>query len=149
MVPIEFIRQYLPLGRVMQLATVRDGQPWISSVYYVEDDDMSLYWLSFPSRRHSLEIARHNKVAVAIAFKRDKPVVGVQAEGEAEVVADKEIIAAVMERYIERHDAGKSFYDNFAKGQNQHVLFRFTPKTYVLFDEVNFPTDGRKEVAVG
>jgi uncharacterized protein YhbP (UPF0306 family) len=148
MQPLDLIRSYLPTGRMMQVATVHDDQPWICTVYFVEDDDLNLYWLSLPSRRHSLEIAKHNKIAVAVPIKFDKPVIGIQAEGTAVAVADKELIADVMQRYVERYNSGKQFYDNFVAGKNQHVLFKFTPKKYVLFDEVSFPDDGRKEISL-
>jgi uncharacterized protein YhbP (UPF0306 family) len=149
MQPLELVRSYLPRARAMQIATVDDGQPWICTVYFVEDDELNLYWLSWPSRRHSQEIARHNKVAVAVPIKFDKPVIGIQAEGTAEVVTDKELVAMVMQRYVQRYGSGEQFYDNFAAGRNQHVLFKFTPSTFVLFDEVNFPTDGRQEIKLG
>jgi len=149
MEPLELVRHYLPQGRMMQVATVVDGQPWICTVYFVEDDDLNLYWLSLPTRRHSQEIARHNKIAVAVPIKFGKPVIGIQAEGRAEAVADKELIARVMQRYVERYDSGKQFYDNFVAGRNQHVLFKFTPSKYVLFDEATFAVDTRKEISLG
>ena len=148
MEPLALIRDYLPQGRMMQVATVGDDQPWICTVYYVEDDNMNLYWLSLPTRRHSLEIAKHNHIAVAVPIKFDKPVVGIQAEGEAQAVADKTIIASVMQRYVERYGSGRQFYDNFVAGKNQHVLFKFTPRKWVLFDEVHFSDDTRKEVVL-
>lgn len=145
---LALIRGYLRNGRMMQLATVDGDQPWICTVYFVEDADMNLYWLSLPSRRHSREITNHSKVAVAVPIKFDKPVIGIQAEGVATVVADKDVIARVMQRYVDRYDSGKQFYDNFVAGKNQHVLFQFKPTKFVLFDEVTFPDDGRQEVAL-
>jgi len=146
--PLELIRRYLPQGRMMQIATVSGDQPWICTVYFVEDDQLNLYWLSFPTRRHSQEIAAHNKVAVAVPIKFDKPVTGIQAEGTAEIVTDRAVIADVMKRYVERYNSGQQFYDRFVAGQNQHVLYKFTPSKYVLFDEVTFPDDGRKEISL-
>lgn len=148
MEPLELIRQYLPSARMMQVATVSGSQPWICTVYFVEDDELNLYWLSLPTRRHSQEIAVHNKIAIAVPIKFDKPVTGIQAEGTAEVVTDRQAIADVMERYVERYNSGQQFYDRFVAGQNQHALYRFTPTKYVLFDEVNFPDDGRKEISL-
>lgn len=148
MEPLELIRQYLPQGRMMQIATVSGDQPWICTVYFVEDDQLNLYWLSWPTRRHSQEIAANNKIAVAVPVKFDKPVVGVQAEGTAEVVTDKQVVADVMRRYVERYNSGQQFYERFAVGQNQHVLYKFTPSKFVLFDEVSFPSDGRKEISL-
>lgn len=147
--PLELIRQYLPKGRMMQIATVSGDQPWICTVYFVEDDDLNLYWLSLPTRRHSQEIAAHSKVAVAVPIKFDKPVTGIQAEGVAEPVTDKQTIADIMRRYVDRYNSGQQFYDLFVAGQNQHVLYKFTPSKYVLFDEVTFPDDGRKEINLG
>ncbi len=139
------IQEYLGEGRVMQVATVNHGKPWICSVYYVTDDQQNLYWLSLPSRRHSSDIAADNTIAIAVAVKSDKPVIGIQAEGKAVVVNDPAQIQKIMKQYTERYNAGKDFYDNFIAGNNQHLLYKFTPQTYVLFDEVNYPQDARQE----
>lgn len=140
-----FIKKHLAEGRIMQIATVSGGQPWVCTVYYIEDDELNLYWLSWPSRRHSQEIARHNKIAIAVPVKLDRPVVGVQAEGTAGVVNDRETIAKIMERYSKRYGAGHRFYNNFVAGKNQHAMYKFVPRKFVLFDEMNFLQSARKE----
>ena len=130
----------------MQVATTRGEQPWLCTVYYVADEQRNLYWLSFPSRRHSQELTENEKVAIAIAIKTDKPVIGVQAEGVAVKVVDVNVVATIMELYNAKYDAGHQFYDNFVNGTNQHVMYKFTPKQYVIFDELNFLGDGRQVV---
>jgi len=129
----------------MQIATVGGDQPWICTVYYVVDGALNLYWLSLPNRRHSQEIAHHQKVAAAIVMKQDQPVVGVQVEGDAEEVTSGTIIARVMEKYAAKYDMGKEFYANFLEGKNQHKLYRIKPRMFVLFDELDFPEEGRIE----
>lgn len=146
MQPLDLVRHYLPQGRTMQVATVDGDQPWICTVYFVADDELNLYWLSWPTRRHSQEIAKNSKVAIAVPIKTDQPVIGVQAEGTAAEVTSKELVAKIMQRYTAKYNSGHQFYDNFVAGRSQHVLFKFTPSTFVLFDEVNFPTDGRQVV---
>jgi uncharacterized protein YhbP (UPF0306 family) len=148
MEPLELVRDYLSKGRIMQIATTDGDQPWICSVYYVEDDKLNLYWLSLPTRRHSQQIAKNNKVAISIAIKADQPVIGIQAEGVAEVVERKTTVAKMMLKYVARFAVGGRFYDNLKKGKNQHVMYRFVPRTMVLFDEVTFPGDGRKEISL-
>jgi uncharacterized protein YhbP (UPF0306 family) len=144
---LNLIRNYLPHGRMMQVATVNDdGQPWVCTVYYVEDEEMNLYWLSLPTRRHSMDISQHNEIAITVPLKVDKPVVGIQAEGRANAVADRKVIERVMKNYVDRYNSGQQFYERFIAGENQHVLFRFKPSKFVLFDEVTFPSDGRQEV---
>jgi uncharacterized protein YhbP (UPF0306 family) len=142
----EAIRKRLPQGRLMQLATVSGGKPWISTVYFVADDALNLYWLSFPTRRHSQEIAEFPFVAVAIAVKSDQPVVGIQAEGRAGMVEDAGVVQDVMLSYVKKYGTGKKFYDALKAGRAQHRLYRLTPENYVLFDEADFPPEeGRQE----
>lgn len=144
----ELLKNYVEQGTVMQLATVANDKPWICTVYYVADEGMNIYWLSFPSRRHSREIAENAHVAITIPVKFDTPVIGVQAEGSASVVNDLDTILTVMKQYTQKYDVGHDFYDNFMNGTNQHHLYKFIPKTFVLFDEVNFPEQGRLEITI-
>lgn len=139
MKPDALVREYL-LGdaQTMQLATVANGKPWVASVYFVADNELNVYWLSWPERRHSREIAANVNVAATVAIKSDSPVIGVQLEGEAYEIIDSAIVADVMKRYITKYDAGKEFVTNFQKGINHHKLYKLVPSTIQLFDEVNF-----------
>jgi uncharacterized protein YhbP (UPF0306 family) len=138
------IKDYLKRGRMMQVATSVGGQPWICTVYFVPDEQQNLYWLSLPTRRHSQEIEKNNKIAVAIAVKFDKnPIIGIQAEGTAEVVKNAETVKKIMPTYIEKYGNGKDFYELFKSGKNEHWLYKFTPRKYFLLDEINF-NDGQK-----
>jgi uncharacterized protein YhbP (UPF0306 family) len=139
------IQKYMEQGKIMQLATVSHDQPWISTVYYVTDEHMNIYWLSWPERRHSQELTKNPKAAIAIAIKLDKPVIGIQTEGSVERVQDSDEVRAVMQKYVAKYSSGKDFYDNFVSGKNKHTLYKFVPNTFVLFDEVHFPENGRQE----
>lgn len=142
----DLVDLYLPKAMVMQIATTAKKQPWICSVYFVADEQRNLYWLSFPDRRHSQEIALHADVAVAIAIKTDLPVIGLQAEGRADMVTDEEVVKDVMPLYVEKYGSGKSFYSNFVAGNNQHMMYKFTPRRCALFDEVHFPDNPQQEI---
>lgn len=143
---IDEIYDYLVDARTMQLATVSEGKPWICTVYFVIFEG-KIYWLSLPSRRHSQEIESDPNVAVAFAIKVDQPITGVQAEGSAEVVAAKNIVKSVMDVYVKKYGQGEGFYESFAEGSNQHSLYCFTPKSWVLFDENKYPKDPRRVVS--
>lgn len=132
------IKQHLSDKKMMQIASVSGDQPWICTVYFVTDNKQNLYWLSLPSRRHSIEIKNTNKIAVAVPVEFDQPVIGIQSEGTATEVSDSEVIKNIMKLYVDKYGQGKDFYDNFLAGKNQHVLYKFTPKSYLLFDEKNF-----------
>jgi uncharacterized protein YhbP (UPF0306 family) len=138
---------YLQHATTMQLATVHAGQPWVCSVWFVAVEG-KLYWLSFPSRRHSQELIADSTVAVAVAVKTDQPVVGLQAAGTAQVVADAQTVALVMERYVAKHGTGTEFLANFVAQTNKHHMYCFTPSTVVLFDEQRFPEHPQQQIEI-
>lgn len=142
------LEAYFKQARLMQIATSREDQPWICTVYFVFHEG-KFYWLSWPERRHSQELAANSKIAVAIALKADLPVMGVQIEGEAQLVTDRSLVRSVMERYITKYDgAGSDFYERFVRGENHHALYRVVPANAILFDEVHYPKNGRQELGV-
>ena len=134
----EYIKEGFDKQRLMQLATVGENGPWICTVHFVADEEMSLCWLSLPSRRHSKELAIDPRVAVTIAVKPEMPVIGIQSEGRAEEVQDSEAIKIIMEKYVNKYKIGGDFYKNFIAGINKHKLYKFVPARISLFDEVNF-----------
>jgi hypothetical protein len=121
-------------GKTMQIATVRAGKPWICTVYFVLYD-RKFYWLSLPERRHSKDIADDEHVAIAVAFKHNKPVIGIQAEGMAKEVGDPAEVAAALAIYVEKYGQGKDFAERFLAGENQHHLYVMIPNKVMLFDE--------------
>lgn len=141
----KLIRDYLHKGQVMQLTTSRNDQPWVCSVYFVADEDLNLYWLSWPERRHSQEIKDNPRSAIAIAIKTDRPVIGIQAEGEVARLDEFKTLQKVLPLYIEKYSEGQKFLENYEKGLNKHEVYKFVPEKFVLFDEVNFPDQGSRD----
>ena len=135
----EHMDEFLALGQVMQLATTVGDKPWISTVYYATDAERNIYWLSLPERRHSQEIANNKQVAIAIAIKQDIPVIGIQAAGSAEIIDDAAAVEVILASYVQKYNgAGQEFHQRFVEGKNKHQLYKLTPDTLVLFDEVHF-----------
>lgn len=118
----------------MQIATTDENQPWICSVYFVIQGG-KFYWLSFPERRHSKELASNTNAAVAIVLQAAQPVVGVQAEGTVAVVTDVTEAQEVLDRYGTKYNQGRTFMQHLKSGTNKHQLYCFTPGRIVIFDE--------------
>ena len=127
----------------MQVATVAYKKPWICNVFFVVDEEDNFYWLSYPDRRHSLEIKKNQHTAIAIVIKKSLPVIGLQAEGTSEIVEDEPTVKFILEKYIEKYGEGKSFYDNFLQKKNKHFLYKFTPEKLIYLDEKNLGPEGR------
>jgi uncharacterized protein YhbP (UPF0306 family) len=131
--------KYLSEGRIMQLATSRDNKPWACNLHMATDDKANVYWISKPTRRHSEDIASNPNVAMTIAIKTDKPLIGIQIEGTAAVVADSDTIRVAMGDWMRRHGGSEKFIESIVDGSNEHKLYQMTPQAVQLFDEVNFP----------
>ena len=131
--------QYLQDAHILQLATTRDNKPWICSLHYAVDNGGNIYWITKSTTRHSEDIAVNSATAITVAVKTDRPLIGLQIEGDSEVVSDMKDRKTAMKTYVERHGTSKDFADLIIAGTNDHKLYKFTPKKFVLFDQVNFP----------
>lgn len=86
------VLEYLRAHHVMTLATQGDAGPWAAAVFYASDG-LTLYWLSAPSSRHSLNLASNPHVAATVQEDyADWPQIkGIQIEGTAaEIGGDEE-----------------------------------------------------------
>lgn len=140
------IREDLAKARMMVVSTISGDQPWSFTAYFVADEDLHLYWISKTSSRHSQEISIHSKVAVNIPVKFDDlNVIGLQVEGEAELVQDKALIQQKAKLYADKFVRGEEWYQNFIAEQGPFKLYTIKPTLFVLYDRVNFPDAERQE----
>lgn len=131
----------------MQLATSRDDQPWNCTVYFVVHSG-NFYWLSFPERRHSSELALNARSAIAIVLQPEQPVVGLQAEGDVSVVEDVSEAKEVLDLYVKKYNQGAQFISLMKAGGNKHKLYRFIPRYISLFDERDQTMASPREVVM-
>ena len=128
----------------MQLATLRDGQPWLCTVYFVADDKLNLYWTSGRDRQHSLEILENPTSAVTIVHDVENKQ-ALQITGKASEVQNDDL-EWVHALYVAKF--GAKDYDLSAMRQrtdNGRSYWRFAPNSISFWDEVNFP-DSPKQI---
>lgn len=134
-------------AKLMQVVTSKSGQPWACNVYFAFDNKLNLYWISTPARRHSIEIRDNNKVAGTIVLPHipgDK-VRGIQFEGRAEELTNKELARVAMGHYGKRYNLDRERVEAILENRDGHLPYKITPRLIVLFDEVNFPKNSRQE----
>lgn len=143
----ELVRDYLTKAQIMQIATVRDHQPWVATVYFATDIDLNLYWMSRASRRHSQEILENPKVAGVIVLPHNygEKVRGIQFEGNARQLSDGDAQAGIN-IYSSRFWIVEDRATTVSEGGDQHFCYQIRSSKFVLFDEVNFPNDPRQEL---
>ncbi|MEI8187399.1 MAG: pyridoxamine 5'-phosphate oxidase family protein [Candidatus Saccharibacteria bacterium] len=134
----KLVQEYLDDNKHMQLATVKDGQPWLCTVYFTSDEAFNLYWTSGRSRQHSLEILSNPKAAVTVVRDTERKQ-ALQITGEAHEVADDDF-ERVHGLYTKKF--GPKDYDleemrkHNPEGRSYWV---FRPTSISIWDEVNFP----------
>jgi len=145
----QLIKEYLNEQKLMQVATVADGDPWICSVWQASDQSLNVYFFSSITRRHSQEIERDGRVACALALPQtpeDKPR-GLQFEGVAERIIDSAEIKKAKSLYVDRVFDAETIEKFMNHRERPHHFYKVTPKKFVLFDVVNFSEDPRQEMS--
>ena len=142
----KLIEDYLKEAKILQVATSRNDQPWACTVYFAYDKDLNLYWISKSARRHSIELRDNENVSGVIVLPHtpgDK-VRGIQLEGAGKELSGDEAREG-MGYYSDRFGIDKENVSAILDGSDGHVCYKIIPRLYVLFDEVNYPDDPRRE----
>ncbi len=100
----ETVLQYLAEHYTMTLATAQGGTPWAASVFYA-NDGFTLYFLSDPESRHSLDIAGNPAVGVTVNedYHDWRKIKGIQMEGKAELVTDEADMSRAVATYAAKY----------------------------------------------
>lgn len=142
----DLIVDYLGKATLMQVATVSGARPWVCSVYFAFDEALSLYWISRKDRRHSVELLRNQNVAGSIVLPHTPgdDVQGIQFEGTATQLSHVREAKKGLDTYAIRFNMSHKRVSEIISGVDEHVCYKITPTSFVLFDEVHFPDDSRK-----
>ncbi|MDB5166545.1 MAG: hypothetical protein JWM37_617 [Candidatus Saccharibacteria bacterium] len=137
------LTELLKDNHIIQVAT---SGPWICTVHGAVGDDLTIYWISKPDRRHSRELAVDPRAAVAV-FVQPWPQIGIQAEGSATEVTGDDLVQAVQV-YADSLNKDQAFRDGLLSGENPHRVYAFTATSWKLFDRENYPDSDVQEVQV-
>jgi uncharacterized protein YhbP (UPF0306 family) len=149
---VSLLREYVNSGSIMQIATTsKSGEPWMAHCWFAADDDLNLIFMSRQSRKHSRHIIENDRVSggiLAIPLEGlGQTVRGVTLSGTCEMVRESGITRA-YEAYrsrwpqIEQMATAEKLIESGAENR----LWRISPSTFVLFDELHFPDDPRREL---
>lgn len=143
----QLIENYLKEAKLMQLATSIDNQPWVCSVWFAADENLNIYWFSSAIRRHSEEIMKNQKVAVAMALPHTPkdPPRGLQLQGVAEMLTKQSDIDKAISVYKNRIFPEATIQKLLTEKENPHMFYKIKPTQFVLFDAVNFGDNWRQE----
>jgi Pyridoxamine 5'-phosphate oxidase len=149
----ELLEQYVRSGTLMQLATLcPDASPRVCNVWYdfLFAPDL-LRFISRHDRNHSVNIRKDPRVAgsiIAIPLEAlGQPVTGVTFIGtarELSTIGVESEVNAFLKRWPAAADAIEP--GKLARNQTPTRLYEVAVQEWVLFDEVNFPTQPRQVI---
>jgi uncharacterized protein YhbP (UPF0306 family) len=102
---LELVAALLGEETTLSLATTGEGgQACVAPLFYIVDEELSLYWLSSESSLHSLNLARTSRAAATVYRNVEswKKIRGVQLRGVVGKVTEPERRAALVKAYCER-----------------------------------------------
>jgi len=147
----KMILDYLKEAKLLQIATAKNNKPWVATLWYVHDSKFNLYFISRRSRRHSLELMRNPDVAGAITkthiIGSGEKVRGLQFEGKAEECHGATLKEA-SKLYLSKYPRAVKIPLEKLQDPNFTATYVVHPRTFVLFDEVNFPKEPRQEIKI-
>lgn len=108
----ETIAALLREQSTLALATTDEqGQPCVAPLYYIADEELSLYWLSSETSLHSENLKRAPAAAATIYRQTEnwKEIRGVQLRGHVTVISDPTRRRELIKTYCERFQLGAIF----------------------------------------
>jgi len=146
------LREYVQGGQLMQIATLAsDGGPRVSHCWYAADRELNLVFLSRVGRHHSREILTDKRVAGGIIATPleglGQKVRGATFQGTAHQIVPNDLTDA-YETYCLRWPQAREMVslEALTTEATENRLWTVIPTTYVLFDEISFPDEPRREL---
>lgn len=130
-------KEVLERGYLMSLAIADEMGPWVADVIYVFDEELNLYWMSKPTRRHSKAIdAGDRRVAVAIAVTQgpDQPDEGLQISGIAQ--REQNPSNTLLKQWMKKMQ--RAFDAELGIVLDEHVWYKLTPERIELIYQKQF-----------
>ena len=128
------ILEVLQHHHTMTLATIRpDGYPQATTVNYIHDDDLSLYFATDATSQKSGNIKRNNKVSVAIASETQDfyKLRGLSMSGIATKVAEKQRAEELSLRLFRALPQSKRYVP---EDPQRLAVYQITPVAIALVD---------------
>ena len=126
----------------LSLATSRDNKPWVCEVHFGYDQELNLYFISLPTRRHSEDIAYNPRVAGNIIpqYSLEAPdILGIYFEGtckKLENETDKQIAFRALQEHINL--SAERLKES--RNPGEHQFYKISVKEWSIFGRFGGPS---------
>jgi uncharacterized protein YhbP (UPF0306 family) len=130
---LELIANLLQEESTLALATEDEhGEPCVAPLFYIADEDLTLYWLSSSTSLHSLNLARSSKASATVYTHAQtwKEIRGLQMRGQVSSITQRAQRRALIGQYRQRFQLGVLF----RMAISQCTLYSFRPEYFRYLD---------------
>ncbi len=125
-----------------------EGDPWISPVWSVYDNEYNFYWTSFPDSQHSKNIEHKNNIRFVIY---DSTVQsggwGLYAEAQAFEITDQDELEKVLSIFYKKNKSTPRPLEDFFGDKPRRMYKAVVEKFWVNdYDKNRIPADFKTEV---
>ncbi len=132
-IELETISALLREQSTLALATTDEtGEPWVTPLYYIVDEELTLFWLSSKASLHSINLSKLSRAAVTVYRHSEswRDIQGVQMRGSASRIDDPKRRREVIKTYCLRFKLGTIFNLVISRCD----LFAFRPEFIRMID---------------
>ncbi len=133
-----YILEGLSATNFCTIATADPKGVWSNPVFFAWDENYNFYFISQMKSRHMQNIKNNSRVAMSIyATSQTKDIVGIQIEGDAKILSekDKEEVEIAYKTYYGRAGYGPDMQEYL---NNPIWLYaKITPENIYYFDTLN------------
>jgi PPOX class probable F420-dependent enzyme len=131
-------KTYLSMARTIILVTVgRDGYPHAVPMWFLVEDDGSIYMTTYGRSQKAVNVRRNPRVALLVeSGVRYDELKGVLIQGHAEVVEDEDLCVRVLKRIHTKHMGSlASGVEEVMRAQaRKRVVLKVTPGRVASWD---------------
>jgi uncharacterized protein YhbP (UPF0306 family) len=144
----EEVKRFLKKHNTAVVATVWEGEPYASTVHYVSDDDLSIYFLAHRNTNKYLNVSSHQKASVVIGTGPKH--ISIQARGNLDLSVEKEAEMIIQKfKWLKGSQLIQHWpIEEMAKFEDKEpVAFKFEPleMTFMNLDDEEYPESKGKE----
>lgn len=125
----EFVKAVLERNRYLVMSTTDGSDPWIAPLEYMMDDDLNFYFLSTDDARHIRDLAKNEKVAVAV-YDQEQP----DYSADATFTLNGVQMEAVCRRVPEEDytEAIQGAIDALSPPMPPYAVFKIEPRRFFI-----------------
>ena len=143
--------EFLKSQKLLVLSTVdKDGEPWVSNVYYSVDGEFNLFFVSPADTKHIEHLEHNPKVAFSIAWFDPDNLVdrkGIQGQGTCERIIEPKEMMSLLKNHAKYFPLWRDLitYENIKNRIIQSKPYLIKPSYIKFWNDELYGKEGTKE----